>query len=454
MIPIERNILKNSFIKKELNRNVFNFYNKNHQILNQTWIKQVVKTQQLNHQKRLISNIYSSCQHSKKKPLQFQQNINFFTSFSFLSRLHKFDYSQSYHKLSYSKNQLHPYSEFKFVKRYLHYKADELLPKLLEGHRAALAKSITLVESKNFKHHQEAQKLLSELPTTNRSIRIGISGPPGVGKSSFIETFGEYLISLGLKLAVLAVDPSSTRTGGSILGDKTRMEILSRNPNAYIRPSPSAGFLGGVTANAYESISVCEAAGYDVVIVETVGVGQSETQVADLCDMVLLLVNPGSGDALQGIKRGIVEIADLIVVTKADGDLLPTARKTRAEYLNALRLIQGHGLEEKRCWETDVLLSSSISLNDSIIKIWESIENFRKVTNEAGAWQEKRLQQRRKWVWRQVTETVWTKLYHHPQAETFLNELQKRIDNGEVQPRIAVEEILNFFFKMYNNESK
>ncbi|MBL4894234.1 MAG: methylmalonyl Co-A mutase-associated GTPase MeaB, partial [Emcibacter sp.] len=217
---------------------------------------------------------------------------------------------------------------------------DNLKENLLKGQRRALAKAITLVESSRADHQVEAQALLSDiLPHTGKSIRLGFTGTPGVGKSTFIEAFGLYLTGQGYKVAVLAVDPSSTRTGGSILGDKTRMELLSKDPLAFIRPSPSGCALGGVARRTREAMLLCEAAGYDVVLIETVGVGQSEIAVADMVDMFLLMLSPGGGDELQGIKRGIMELADLVIVNKADGDLKPAAIRAAADYKSALHLM-------------------------------------------------------------------------------------------------------------------
>ncbi|NDH73314.1 MAG: methylmalonyl Co-A mutase-associated GTPase MeaB, partial [Rhodobacteraceae bacterium] len=215
------------------------------------------------------------------------------------------------------------------------------LDKLLSGDRRALSKAITLVESSRSDHRAAALELLEGASKANRqALRIGLSGTPGVGKSTFIESFGTYLTDQALKVAVLAIDPSSARTGGSILGDKTRMDRLSRNPNAFIRPSPSQSHLGGVARRTREAVAICEAAGFDVVLIETVGVGQSETIVSQISDLFLLLLAPAGGDELQGVKRGIMEIADMILVNKADGDLKATATRTCADYAGALRLLR------------------------------------------------------------------------------------------------------------------
>ena len=241
------------------------------------------------------------------------------------------------------------------------------------GDRRALARAITLIESTRADHRAAAEELLAELlPHTGNSIRIGISGVPGVGKSTFIEAFGLHVIGQGHKVAVLAVDPSSQRTGGSILGDKTRMEELTRNTSAFIRPSPSGGTLGGVARRTREAMLACEAAGYDVVIVETVGVGQSETAVSDMVDLFMLLLLPGGGDELQGIKKGIVELADLIVVNKADGALVDAARHAVAEYRHALALLRSPSKD----WKVPVLTCSAAT-RIGVPEVWDTIGKYR-----------------------------------------------------------------------------
>jgi len=275
---------------------------------------------------------------------------------------------------------------------------------ILQGHRYSLSKAITLVESVLPAHRDKSTKLLTHVldrrnqllkqrmavalkphasvsgstvadrhPASTKSLRVGISGPPGVGKSTFIEAFGGLLTSRGHKVAVLSIDPSSHRTGGSILGDKTRMERLSVDPNAYVRPSPSRCTLGGVAQATSEAVILCEAAGFDIILVETVGVGQSEVTVSEMVDMLLLLVTPAGGDELQGIKKGIVELADLVVVNKADGELLSTARHTKIEYMHALHLLP-HSIGK---WRPQVLMCSSIDADQSsLIKLWDTICDF------------------------------------------------------------------------------
>ena len=248
------------------------------------------------------------------------------------------------------------------------------------GDRRALARAITLVESTRPDHRAGAERLLEALlPHAGRSVRIGITGVPGVGKSTFIERFGLHVIGQGHRIAVLAVDPSSKRSGGSILGDKTRMQDLSTNRDAYIRPSPAGATLGGVARRTREAMLVCEAAGFDVVLVETVGVGQSETAVADMVDMFVLLLLPGGGDELQGIKRGIVELAELVIVNKADGDLADAALRTAADYRNALRLLRPPSPN----WRVAVERCSALT-GEGIPEVWRTVERYREVLGATG----------------------------------------------------------------------
>ncbi|KAG2378673.1 hypothetical protein C9374_007821 [Naegleria lovaniensis] len=328
----------------------------------------------------------------------------------------------------------------------------KLAEDLLNGSRVALSKSITLVESKLLEHHKQARHLLAYLAKlkpmseVKPSFRIGLSGPPGAGKSTMIEDRHE-------NLAVLAVDPSSTRTGGSILGDKTRMIELSRMEEAFIRPSPSLGFLGGVTANMYEIISLCEYAGYDNILVETVGVGQSETLVADLTDMVILVVPPAGGDELQGMKRGIVEVADLVVVNKADGDLIYVARRARGEYRSALHYMRP---KYPGVYYPEVVLCSSRRENPMeetkfpVSNVWEKALAFRKVMNEHGLIEKKRQEQRKTWMWKQVNEELVTRLLHGDETTSkFITGIQNYVEQGEMSPRLAADCILQKFLKTH-----
>jgi LAO/AO transport system kinase len=317
------------------------------------------------------------------------------------------------------------------------------LDKLKSGNRRALAKAITLVESKLDKHRVEAQEVLNQLlPETGNSIRIGISGIPGVGKSTFIEAFGQYLISLGKKVAVLAVDPSSPLRGGSILGDKTRMEMLSREENAFIRPSPSEGALGGVAQKTRETMLLCEAAGYDVILVETVGVGQSEYEVAAMVDFFLVLMLPNAGDELQGIKRGIMELADALVINKADGESMSLAQQTQGHYKNALKL-----MKQNSFWTPQVETCSAIN-NERIEDIWQMITAYQKAANEninAGisSFVEKRARQNSEWLKKLIHEMLELKLKQNPEVKSALPKLQDEVLNNKTTPYNAAQQIID-----------
>ncbi|RMF10315.1 MAG: methylmalonyl Co-A mutase-associated GTPase MeaB [Alphaproteobacteria bacterium] len=279
---------------------------------------------------------------------------------------------------------------------------EDLASQIRAGKRRALARGITLVESTRPDHQEAAQDLLAELMAdTGNSIRLGLSGAPGVGKSTFIEAFGTYLTGKGHKVAVLAVDPSSTRTGGSILGDKTRMEELARDSNAFIRPSPSGGTLGGVARRTREAMLLCEAASYDVVLIETVGVGQSETAVADMVDMFVLLLSPGGGDELQGIKRGIMELADLVVVNKADGDLEKAAKRAQSEYRAALHLMR----PKSKHWTPRVLTASALT-HKGLDAIWDQVMAYREALGRSGEFEANRAGQARAWMWSEIDDRL------------------------------------------------
>jgi len=278
----------------------------------------------------------------------------------------------------------------------------DLAQQVSSGQRRALAKAITLVESARPDDQQAAQALIAQLlPRTGRAIRIGLSGSPGVGKSTFIEAFGSYLIDQGKRVAVLAVDPSSTRTGGSILGDKTRMERLSRDPNAFVRPSPSGGSLGGVARRTREAMLLAEAAGYDAVLVETVGVGQSETAVADMVDMFCLLLSPAGGDELQGIKRGIMELADLVVVNKADGDMKTAAKRAQGEYRGALHLMR----PKFEGWSPRVVLASALH-GEGLDTVKQQIDRFYAHLRDADALETLRQGQAEAWMWSEIKDQM------------------------------------------------
>lgn len=305
------------------------------------------------------------------------------------------------------------------------------------GQRRALAKGITLVESQREQDRRASQTLLNELlPATGNSIRIGITGVPGVGKSTFIEAFGLHLIEQGHRVAVLAVDPSSPVAGGSILGDKTRMEQLSRSEAAFIRPSPAGAALGGVALKTRESMLLCEAAGFDVILVETVGVGQSEHQVAGMVDFFLVLMLPGGGDELQGIKKGIIELADAIVINKADGDSEAIARTTQQHYRSALSLLKHPGF-----WQPQVLACSALH-NRGVADVWSMIDGFRTEATDNGSLQHKRAEQSLTWMYQLVDELLRINVKRHPQVREALPVLERRVQQAEVTPLAAAMEII------------
>ena len=318
----------------------------------------------------------------------------------------------------------------------------ELAAGIRSGSRSALARGITLVESSRADHQAIAQALLAELlPETGKAVRLGLSGTPGVGKSTFIEAFGRLLTGKGLRVAVLAVDPSSARTGGSILGDKTRMELLARDPNAFIRPSPSGGTLGGVARRTREAMLLAEAAGYNVILVETVGVGQSETSVADMVDMFVLLLAPGGGDELQGIKRGIMELADLIVVNKADGDLVPAARRAQTEYQAALHLMR----PKTPAWAPHVLLASALK-GEGLDKVWQAAEAHRAALTASGDLARLRADQARAWFWTELREGLISTLKSDAKAAALMPELEREVEEGQSTPTAAARRLLDLVF--------
>ncbi|XDA97718.1 methylmalonyl Co-A mutase-associated GTPase MeaB [Sulfitobacter sp. LCG007] len=314
----------------------------------------------------------------------------------------------------------------------------ELAERVAKGERRALARAITLVESARSDHRDAAAALLDALPKDRQGLRIGLSGTPGVGKSTFIESFGMMLIEQGLRVAVLAVDPSSARSGGSILGDKTRMDRLAREQAAFIRPSPSQSQLGGVARRSREAVALCEGAGFDVVLIETVGVGQSETVVAEMADVFLLLIAPAGGDELQGVKRGIMEIADLVVVNKADGELMPAARRTCADYAGALRLLR------KRPQDPDgyprAMMASALEAQ-GLGELWSTVSDLVAWRRDNGFWDRTRAAQARYWFEEDVRRTLLSVL-DTPEAKAALARIGRLVAAGDCAPAAAARDFL------------
>jgi LAO/AO transport system kinase len=319
---------------------------------------------------------------------------------------------------------------------------------VLAGNRRALARAITLIESTRPDHRATAGALLQQLmPHAGNSIRLGISGVPGVGKSTFVEALGNHVIDAGHRVAVLTVDPSSAISGGSILGDKTRMESLSRRPEAYIRPSPAGNFLGGVTRRSREALVLCEAAGFDVVIVETVGVGQSETKVADMTDMFLLLLLPGGGDELQGIKRGIMELADLILINKADDEMQALAERSAAEYRNALRLLHPRSAD----WKVEVRTCSArdgVGINEA----WETVLRHHEVLEASDLLSTRRAAQARAWMWSEVKDSLFAELQGDAEVRKQIPALETAASEGRMPPVIAARQLLDIFLKRHDQQ--
>jgi LAO/AO transport system kinase len=312
-----------------------------------------------------------------------------------------------------------------------------LAGRLRAGDRAALARAITLVESRKAEHQHQARELVqSLLPFTGAAMRVGITGVPGVGKSTAIDTLGCILIASGHKVAVLAVDPSSARTGGSILGDKTRMARLSAERDAFIRPSPSSGTLGGVAAKTRETMLLCEAAGFDVILVETVGVGQSETTVAEMTDFFLVLMLPGAGDELQGIKKGVLELADMIAVNKAEGDNRARAVAAAGEYRAALHIMQPASPN----WAPPVVLVSGLE-NVGLDDMWAKVVEHRQKFEATGELAQKRRDQQVKWMWTMLEELMFARLRHDAKVRALLPDLERQVAEGALAPTFAVEKI-------------
>jgi len=329
----------------------------------------------------------------------------------------------------------------------------QLLDGLLQGNppvqRRAMAKAITLLESTRTDHRASADELLTAmLPHTGNSFRLGISGVPGVGKSTFIEALGLYLIGQGHRVAVLTIDPSSTVSGGSILGDKTRMEFLSVHPDAYIRPSPSSGTLGGVAEKTRESMLVCEAAGYDVVIVETVGVGQSETAVANMTDMFVLLQLPNAGDDLQAIKKGVMEIADLVVINKADIDAT-AATRAQLQITSALQLLgmhggSGHAHRNTEVWHPKVVQLSAL-LGQGVDAFWAAVGEFQTIQKQNGRFAERRQNQALSWMWERIDAGLKQNFRAQPRVQTLLPQLSQQVAAGQLAASTASRQLLSAY---------
>lgn len=321
--------------------------------------------------------------------------------------------------------------------------AEALVQGILAGNITALSRAITLVESTNPMHLAKANTIINScLPHANQSVRIGITGVPGVGKSTFIEAFGKHLTSLGKKVAVLAVDPSSTISHGSILGDKTRMEELVKDPNAFIRPSASGETLGGVARKTRETITLCEAAGFDTIIIETVGVGQSETAVHSMVDFFLLLKIAGAGDELQGIKRGIMEMADAIIINKADGDNIKKAQFAKVEFNRALHLFPA----KKSGWIPTTATCSALT-SEGIPEVWNTITEFLKVTQTNSYYFEKRKEQNQFWMLETINDQLKSNFFTNPEIHQLLESTKKAVQNDEISPFAAATILLEKYFK-------
>ena len=305
------------------------------------------------------------------------------------------------------------------------------------GDRATLARAITLIESTRADHRKAAARLVQDLlPSTGNAIRVGITGAPGVGKSLTIDTLGTHLTAKGHKVAVLAVDPSSVRTGGSILGDKTRMARLATDPNAFVRPSPAAGTLGGVAANTREAMLICEAAGFDVVLVETVGIGQSEIAVASMTDFFLVLLLPGAGDQLQGLKKGVIELADMIAVNKADGDNIKRATAAAAEYRAALQILN----PRTTSWAPPVVTYSALT-GMGIAELWAQVLAHRERLTASGEFAARRREQQIKWMWTMIEQRLFARLHSNPALKARLPQIEAAVSDGRLAPALAADEI-------------
>ena len=319
---------------------------------------------------------------------------------------------------------------------------DEYVQGILDGNITILSQAITLIESNNPDNYAQAQEIIERcLPHAGKSVRIGITGVPGAGKSTFIEAIGNMVTSLHHKLAVLAIDPSSERSGGSILGDKTRMESISTNPKVFIRPSPSAGSLGGVARKTRETIVLCEAAGFDVVFIETVGVGQSETAVHSMVDMFMLLQISGAGDELQGIKRGIMEMADMVLITKAEGENIHRAELAKTQFQNALQLFP----TPDSGWRTKVYTCSSVK-GTGLEEVWKGVEDFLEFIQRNGYFEQHRNQQNKYWMYESINEALKSSFYLDPDIESRIEDTEKRVLDAKLSSFVAAKELLDIYF--------
>lgn len=324
---------------------------------------------------------------------------------------------------------------------------DEYVEGILNGNITILSQAITLIESNNHEHYAQAQEIIERcLPYAGKSVRIGITGVPGAGKSTFIEAIGGMVASLKHRLAVLAIDPSSERSGGSILGDKTRMESISSNPNIFIRPSPSAGSLGGVARKTRETIVLCEAAGYDVIFIETVGVGQSETAVHSMVDMFMMLQISGAGDELQGIKRGIMEMADMMVITKADGENVHKAELAKVQYQGALHLFP---LPESG-WRAKVYTCSSLA-KSGLEEVWKGVEEYLDHIEANGYYIANRNRQNKYWMYESINEVLKSSFYQNPLIAERIEEVEQRVLSAKQSSFIAAKELLDLYFGHKNS---
>jgi LAO/AO transport system kinase len=336
---------------------------------------------------------------------------------------------------------VNPY--FKKISRQKNYTTSEFTEGILGGDIAILSQAVTLIESAKEEHQQQAQEIIEQcLPHTGKSVRIGITGVPGAGKSTSIDAFGMHIVQQGHKLAVLAIDPSSERSKGSILGDKTRMELLSREKNAFIRPSPTAGSLGGVARKTRETIILCEAAGFDTIFVETVGVGQSETAVHSMVDFFLLIQLAGTGDELQGIKRGIMEMADGIVINKADGDNIERANLAASHFRNALHLFP----PADSGWTPKVLTYSGY-YNKGIREIWDMINEYIAFTEKNSYFEHKRNEQAKYWMYESIHNILHNTFYHHPKIATLLPQMERKVLNNEISSFVAARQLIDTFLE-------